>query len=285
MSLRAVACTYIRICYMGSVKTNVELIRVTDEAEGLIASAGKLCYAHDSRKVFETDSNDSAQFVQKLLQMGHESPIEHVVFTFYIEGVSRAMTHQLVRHRLASYSQRSQRYVDHNEFFYVVPPRLQGKTIEIDGEHIDAVTYFEQTMDLIAERYAKLQEALGQKGEKSNEDARYVLPNACETKILMTMNARELLHFFEERLCVRAQWEIRSAAEQMLKLARDVCPSLFTKAGPKCIRLGGCPEGKGSCGNYDGIKRKYDAESKRQMKQDIVDLPCKANYKSSHVKD
>lgn len=257
---------------MGSVKTKVVLIRATDEAGGLIASAGKLCYAHDSGKVFQTNSNDSSQFVQKLMQMGHESPIEHVVFTFYIEGVSRAMTHQLVRHRLASYSQRSQRYVDHNEFHYVVPPRLQGKTVEIDGESIDAVAYFEQTMDLIAERYAKLQEALGHKGEKSNEDARYVLPNACETKILMTMNARELLHFFEERLCVRAQWEIRSTAEQMLGLARGVCPSLFARIGPKCIRLGGCPEGMGSCGNYEGIRRKYDPDDKCETEQDSLKL-------------
>ena len=260
---------------MGSVKAKVVLIRATNDAEGLIASAGKLCYAHDSQKVFQTDSNDSGQFVQKLMQMGHESPIEHVVFTFYIEGVSRAMTHQLVRHRLASYSQRSQRYVDHNEFHYVVPPRLRGKTVEIDGEPIDAVAYFEQTMDLIAERYARLQDALGQKGEKSNEDARYVLPNACETKILMTMNARELLHFFEERLCVRAQWEIRSAAEQMLELVKEVCPSLFAKVGPKCIRLGGCPEGTGSCGNYDGIRRKYGAEYKNEMKQDSGELALK----------
>ena len=219
------------------------------------------------------------------MQMGHESPIEHVVFTFYIEGISRAMTHQLVRHRLASYSQRSQRYVDHNTFDYVVPPRLQGKTVEMDGERIDAVAYFEQTMAVIAQRYAKLQEALGPKGETSNEDARYILPNACETKILMTMNARELLHFFEERLCVRAQWEIRRAAEQMLQLAKGVCPSLFAKAGPKCIRLGGCPEGTRSCGNYDGIRRKYDAEYQREMEQQFVDLPCQANHQSVHVKD
>lgn len=270
---------------MGSVKNNVVLIRATDEAERLIASAGKLCYANDSRQVFQTGVKESGKFVQKLLQMGHESPVEHIVFTFYIEGVSRAMTHQLVRHRLASYSQRSQRYVNHNDFHYVVPPRLRGKTVEIDGESVNAVAYFEQTMDLIAERYARLQEALGQKGEQSNEDARYVLPNACETKILMTMNARELLHFFEERLCVRAQWEIRSVAEKMLGFARDICPSLFTKAGPKCIRLGGCPEGTGSCGNYKGIRRKYDAESRKKTKQSIVDLPCRASCGNSHVRD
>jgi thymidylate synthase (FAD) len=256
---------------MGAVNTKVVLIRASNEAEELIASAGRLCYAQDSDQVFRSNSKDPGQFVEKLMRMGHESPIEHVVFTFYIEGVSRAMTHQLVRHRLASYSQRSQRYVDHDCFDYVVPPRLQGKTVEVEGEQVDAVTYFKQTMDLINERYARLRDALGREGEKSNEDARYVLPNACETKILMTMNARELLHFFEERLCARAQWEIRNAAEQMLKLVKDVCPSVFAKAGPKCIRLGGCPEGSGSCGHYDGIRRKYNAEYKRQTKRDSVD--------------
>ncbi|MFC1635206.1 FAD-dependent thymidylate synthase [Planctomycetota bacterium] len=260
---------------MGTVQAKVVLVKATDQAEELISSAGKLCYARDSRRIFRADSKDPGEFVQKLMQMGHESPIEHVVFTFYIEGVSRAMTHQLVRHRLASYSQRSQRYVDHDCFDYVVPPRLKGKTVEIEGEQIDAVAYFEQTMDLIAERYARLKDALGLKGEKSNEDARYVLPNACETKILMTMNARELLHFFEERLCVRAQWEIRGVAEEMLRLVKEVCPSVFAKSGPKCVRLGGCPEGTGSCGNYDGVRRKYDPEYERENKRGSVELTAK----------
>ena len=141
------------------------------------------------------------------------SPIEHVAFTFYLEGISRTMTHQLVRHRIASYSQRSQRYVKHNEFDYIMPPALSGKSTEIDGCEVKAEQYYHETMELIAERYKVLNQMLGDKGESSNEDARYILPNACETKIFMTMNARELIHFFEERTCQRAQWEIEGQGQ------------------------------------------------------------------------
>jgi thymidylate synthase (FAD) len=242
---------------MGRVQSKVTLIRATHQPEELIASAGKLCYAHNTKHIFNSDSKESGQFVQKLKKMGHTSPLEHTIFSFYLEGISRAMTHQLVRHRIASYSQRSQRYVDHKNFEYIVPPDLEGKKLEIDGKHIDAITYFKQTMDLINERYIKLRDALGQSGEKVNEDARYILPNACETKILVTMNARELLHFFEERLCMRAQWEIRHVADEMLKLVKEICPAVFGRTGPKCLRLKGCPEGVKSCGKYNQIKEKY----------------------------
>lgn len=242
---------------MGCVKTKVTLIRVTQDSEELIASAARLCYAHDAEQIFRSDSADSGEFIRKLMKMGHISPTEHAVFTFYIEGVSRAMTHQLVRHRLASYSQRSQRYVDHGDFDYVVPPQFEGKKLEVDGQQVDAVAYFEQTMALIAERYGKLRDAIGEKGQASNEEARYVLPNACETKIIVTMNARELRHFFEERLCMRAQWEIRIMADEMLKLVKEVCPVLFTDMGPKCIRLRYCPEGKKTCGKFEQIRMQY----------------------------
>jgi thymidylate synthase (FAD) len=167
------------------------------------------------------------------------------------------MTHQLVRHRLASYSQRSQRYVAHDSFDYIMPPQLEGKTVDIDGRQVDAGEYFAETMELISGRYAKLNDALGRAGEKSNEDARYVLPNACETKIVATMNARELLHFFEERLCLRAQWEIRSVAEMMMELVKEACPAVFNGAGPKCIARGSCPEGRMTCGRYREMVEKY----------------------------
>jgi thymidylate synthase (FAD) len=183
--------------------------------------------------------------------------VEHVAFTFLIEGVSRSMTHQLVRHRIASYSQRSQRYVKHEEFDYVVPPQLQGKTVRTPDGDVPADRYYHQTMAWIAERYRLLSEALGDAGEPTNEDARYVLPNACETKIIVTMNARSLLHFLEERLCRRAQWEIRQVAEQMLDLVRDVCPALFAHAGPKCVAAGRCPEGGMTCGQYAQMRQKY----------------------------
>jgi len=246
---------------MGRVSTKVTLIRATQDSEELIASAAKLCYAHDAEQVFRSDSKDSAEFVRKLMKMEHTSPTEHAVFTFYIEGVSRAMTHQLVRHRLASYSQRSQRYVDHKDFDYVVPHQLEGRKLDVDGQQVDAAAYFEQTMALIAERYDKLRDAIGGKQETSNEEARYVLPNACETKIIVTMNARELRHFFEERLCMRAQWEIRIMAGEMLKLVKEVCPVLFANVGPKCVRLRYCPEGKKSCGNFDQIRKQYVNET------------------------
>ena len=222
-----------------------------------MASAAKLCYAADTAGILHQEPESAGRFVARLKQMGHMSPIEHMVFTFYIEGVSRAMSHQLVRHRIASYSQRSQRYVDHDGFDYVVPPQLAGHTVQTPDGSVDAAEYFAQTMEIIAARYACLNEALGRRGEQSNEDARYVLPNACETKLFVTMNARELLHFFEERLCRRAQWEIRQVADIMLRLVKEVCPSLFAGAGPKCIRKGRCPEGKMGCGRYAEMVRTY----------------------------
>jgi len=133
--------------------------------------------------------------VKQLRSWGHLSPLEHASFTFYLEGVSRAMTHQLVRHRIASYSQRSQRYVEEGDFDYIVPPQIQGKTIFIEGSQVEGSEFFRQTMEEIGERYRALDRALGGGDESSHEDARYLLPNACETKIFVTMNARQLLHF------------------------------------------------------------------------------------------
>ncbi|HOZ45298.1 MAG TPA: FAD-dependent thymidylate synthase [Candidatus Hydrogenedentes bacterium] len=243
---------------MGAVKPRVSLVRATPDPDRAIAGAARLCYASDPTGLFDNDESPE-RFIGKLIDMGHLSPMEHAVFTFYVEGVSRAMTHQLVRHRMASYSQRSQRYVTHDDFDYIVPPQLDGKTVAAEGGSVDAVEYYEETMALIAERYARLNDALGRAGETSNEDARYVLPNACETKIVVSMNARELLHFFGERLCGRAQWEIRSVAEAMLRLVQEVCPSVFNGVGPKCVREGRCPEGRLSCGRFDEMKRRYGA--------------------------
>ncbi len=245
---------------MKSVQPQVKLINYSPAAAQLLAAAARLCYAASDAESFNSDPASVGDFVKKLRETGHLSPLEHAVFTFQIEGVSRAMTHQLVRHRLASYSQRSQRYVPHSDFDYVMPPQLEGRTVDDDGRSVPADAYFAETMRLIAERYQKLNAALGQTGERSNEDARYVLPNACETSIMMTMNARELLHFLEERLCLRAQWEIRAVADRVLDLVRPVLASVFDGAGPKCIRLGGCPEGKFTCGRYAEIKQRYAAD-------------------------
>ncbi len=242
---------------MPAVEAVVSLVRHTPEPDEAIAAAAKLCYAADTDAILDQNADDAAKFVRRLSEMGHMSPFEHASFTFYIEGVSRALTHQLVRHRLASYSQRSQRYVAHDEFDYIVPPQLQGCTVEDGGESVDAEEYFAATMGMIAERYGRLNDALGRTGEQSNEDARYVLPNSCETKIFATMNARQLLHFFEERLCQRAQWEIRRMADMMLDEVQVVAPTIFVGAGPKCVRLGMCPEGKMTCGRFAEMKERY----------------------------
>lgn len=242
---------------MKSVHAKVTLVTSSPRAEELIASAAKLCYASKTGAILRQDRKKAAQFVTLLRRLGHHSPLEHAAFTFYLEGISRTTSHQLVRHRLASYSQRSQRYVSHRGFDYVVPPALQGKKVTRDGKKTDAVKYFRDTMAFLARRYANLVKALGNTGESSNEDARYVLPNACQTKIFVTMNARVLIHFFEERLCQRAQWEIRRVAELMLKAVKKECPSLFAGIGPKCVSLGRCPEGKMSCGKYREQKKRY----------------------------
>jgi thymidylate synthase (FAD) len=236
----------------------VELKTYTPEPEKVVCAAAKLCYASAADQIFEVDSRESEVFLRRLRTMGHMSPFEHVNFTFYIQGVSRAMTHQLVRHRLASYSQRSQRYVDHAEFEYVTPPSLEGRTVvDESGVERDAIEFYRECMDRCARAYDVLQTALGGATEAANQDARYVLPNAAETKIVMTVNARELLHFFAERLCRRAQWEIRHVAEKMLEEVRGVAPLLFSGAGPKCVGLGHCPEGKLSCGKYNEMRKRY----------------------------
>jgi len=242
---------------MPQTHLQVKLVRWTENPDQLVAAAARLCYAAETDALLASEPADDARFIARLRSLGHFSPFEHASFTFYAEGISRALTHQLVRHRLASYSQRSQRYVAHNTFDYIVPPRLTGRSVTVDGQTVPADAYFRETMDLLAERYGHLQEALGGSSESSNEDARYLLPNACETRIFITMNARELLHFFGERICQRAQWEIRALAAEMHRLAKAVAPALFAGSGPKCVPLGHCPEGKLSCGRYGEMKQRY----------------------------
>ncbi len=239
------------------VSAKVTLVQSTPNPEQVITSAGKLCYAADTSELLSHNASDTDKFISMITKMGHLSVLEHASFTFYIEGVSRAMTHQLVRHRLASYSQRSQRYVNHESYDYIMPPQLQGKTVNIDGKECCAAEYYKQAMGTISEIYNNLNQAMGNTGETSNEDARYVLPNACETKIFVTMNARELLHFIQERTCNRAQWEIRSVAEQMLKILRKELPAVFNLAGPKCVTSGKCPEGKMTCGKMAEVVEKF----------------------------
>ncbi|MBI9016392.1 MAG: FAD-dependent thymidylate synthase [Phycisphaerae bacterium] len=243
---------------MPQVKPKVTLIRHTEDAQQVVAASGKLCYAADTADLLIQNPDDAETFIKRVVKMGHLSILEHASFTFYVEGISRAMTHQLVRHRVASYSQRSQRYVDHEHFDYIVPPEFEDKIVEVQGKYINAVDYYKQTMEMIGQRYSKLLDSLGRQGEISNQDARYVLPNGCETKIFITMNARELLHFFEERTCMRAQWEIRNVANEMLKIVKEKCPAIFDGAGPKCVRLKKCPEGKKTCGKFQEMLEIYN---------------------------
>ena len=192
--------------------------------------AAKLCYSSSDLGSLKKkiDEKDQKAFLERLVKMGHVSPIEHACFTFAIEGISRACSHQFVRHRIASYSQQSQRYVSEEAGFdYVIPP--------IISKDRELREYFEECMADAQKAYNHLVKKLREKGvigESANQDARFVLPNASETKLMVTMNARELLHFFRQRCCNRAQWEIRRMAVEMLKLAKKVAPVIFSKSGP-----------------------------------------------------
>ena len=219
---------------------NVKLIRHTLSPEELVAMGARLCYSKADIESLcdKVTKKDQAAFVEKLREMGHESVFEHASFTFGIEGVSRALLAQITRHRMASFSVQSQRYVAMKDgFSYVTPPRIAAL-----GE--EAVKRYDNQMAQMARWYTDWMDALG---EDSAEDARFVLPGACETRLMVTMNVRELRHFFSLRCCRRAQWEIRALADEMLKLCYQVAPVLFADAGPGCVR-GECPEGKKSCG-------------------------------------
>lgn len=237
---------------MPEVFQNVKLLTHTPNPENVAAMAAKLCYSKANIENLQDKIEKKSQinFIQKLINMGHESALEHVTFTFAIEGVSRALLAQLTRHRIASFSVQSQRYVDYEDGFgYVIPPSIE----KLGLIHIDR---YESQMEQIHKWYNEWKTILGDKGESSNEDARFILPNACETKIIVTMNARELRHFFSLRMCNRAQWEIRELAKEMLRLCLEVAPSLFFDAGPGCIR-GHCPEGAKSCGKAAEVRAEH----------------------------
>lgn len=235
-------------------KCKVILIRHTLEPEETVALGARLCYskANIDDLTEKISSRDQSAFVEKLLDMGHESVLEHATFTFGIEGVSRVLLAQLTRHRIASFSVQSQRYVSYeNGFGYIIPPKIEQL-----GE--EAVAKYRQQMETIQSWYTDWQNELGRTGEGTNEDARFVLPNACETRILMTMNVRELRHFFSLRMCSRAQWEIRNMASQMHRLCLEVAPALFADAGPACLR-GKCSEGEKTCGKMLQIRSEREA--------------------------
>ena len=239
---------------------NVKLLSHTANPETIVAAAAKLCYASSSIDdlMDKLDDDNVSAFIDKLSSMGHESPFEHMSFTFGIEGVSRSLLAQITRHRIASYSVKSQRYVKEGAFEFVTPPYIEedeeAKKIYLEAMAADQKAYDELTEILFKKHYDRLisegkdEKTARRTAEKTAiEDARFVLPNSCETKMVATFNARSLFNFFNHRCCSRAQWEIQALANEMLKLVREVAPTVFKNAGPKCIS-GPCPEGAMSCG-------------------------------------
>ena len=247
----------------------VKLLAHTPQPEKVIAMAAKLCYSPVGVDEIEQNLSDESieKFLNMLIDMGHESPLEHVTFTFGIEGISRSCSHQIVRHRIASFSQQSQRYVKLNQFEYIIPPQIEkieeAKEIFVQSMKKDQEDY-DKLVDILFEKHYKrlIEEGKTEKEAKSQgekiaiEDARYVFPNACETKMVFTINTRSLYNFFDHRCCERAQWEIRELATEMLKEVKKVAPILFKNCGPKCVK-GPCSEGKTSCGKIVSIREKF----------------------------
>ena len=244
-------------------KPDVILLAITPDGEKLIEEAGRTCYLSLSKMTDESERN----FIRNAIKRGHQSILEHASASFRILGASRAFTHQLVRHRLASYSQQSQRYVKLEQFEYIVPQEIEknpaAKEKFVKAMQDDQKVYNELVEILQKSHYEQMMEdgmadkkAKRDSEKKAIEDARYVFPNACETKIIFTMNARTLMHFFKKRCCERAQREIRDMADEMLKQVKAVAPSMFKNAGPSCIKSA-CPAGSMSCGKIEEIKLKY----------------------------
>ncbi len=230
------------------------LLSHTPDPEKAVARAIRLCYS--PRSISELDSSlagkDLSILLRKVISLGHHSVLEHASFTFGIEGGSRVMTHQLVRHRLASYSQQSQRYVEFKDALEVVVPESISRDRDLERRYLEHCgDAFSLYRDMCA-------------GGIPAEDARYLFPAAAQTKIIVTMNARELRHFFRIRCCERAQWEIRSIAERMVSLARDAAVSLFSDSGPSCVG-GPCPEGDMTCGKINEVRARYKAMNLEDM--------------------
>jgi len=218
----------------------VTLLSFTKDAEILCAAAALGCNSEDpAEKITLTDAKVT-KILDQTIKSGHHSILEHATFTFSVSGVSRVLTHQLVRHRMASYSQQSQRCASPTKPSFVMPNSI-NTNVHDDWQN-NAQDSFEFAMGVAWGTYSKLIEA-----GVPEEDARYVLPGACTTNIVITMNARELLHFFELRMCNRAQWEIREMANQMYMLCFVKAPNIFKHAGPKCW-TGKCTEMK-PCGH------------------------------------
>jgi thymidylate synthase (FAD) len=250
---------------------NVKLLSHTPDAEKLIATAAKLCYSSSDIESLRDGLTEEKieSFLDMLVSIGHESVMEHVSFTFGVEGISRACSHQLVRHRIASYSQKSQRYVNENGFEFITPPAIEEipeAKAEYDRVIAEITESYEKLANILTEKHTAefIAQGMDEKTARSkaskmaNEDARFLLPNACETKIVVTMNVRSLFNFFRHRCCNRAQWEIRAVANEMLRQCMEVAPHIFSHAGPSCVAEGKCPEGKMTCGKMADVKARFE---------------------------
>ena len=223
---------------MKEVELSVSIISHTEWPLETIYRAARQCYSAGSVADMDPVSRDKmAELVQRCIRSGHTSVLEHASFTFAVSGVSRALSHQLVRHRMASYSQQSQRYVKSGELEYVCPPSLNEETSLERAFFLDSLKAAEHAYRTMLDSGV------------TAEDARFVLPQAVATNLVMTMNCRELLHFIEERCCNKAQWEIHDLAWDMRDILDGMLPEVFETAGPKCWRIGYCPEEQG-CGAY-----------------------------------
>ena len=249
---------------------NVKLLSHTPDAEKLIATAAKLCYSSSDIESLRDGLTEEKieSFLDMLVSIGHESVMEHVSFTFGIEGISRACSHQLVRHRIASYSQKSQRYVNENGFEFITPHAIEEipeAKAEYDRVIAEITESYEKLANILTEKHTAefMAQGMDEKTARSkaskmaNEDARFLLPNACETKIVVTMNVRSLFNFFRHRCCNRAQWEIRAVANEMLRQCLEVAPNIFSHAGPSCVAEGKCPEGKMTCGRFNEVREHF----------------------------
>lgn len=227
---------------------NVKLITHTPEPEKVVAAAAKLCYssAADIDTILDNLTQEkSEEFIRYLMSMGHSSPLEHISFTFGVEEVSRVLLAELTRHRIASYSVRSMRYVSESEFDYVTPKTIKDK--HLDGEYTALVESCRQLYDKMVDAGVP------------KEDARMILPNSTHTRIIFTMNLRSLLNFLSLRECTRAQWEIREMANKIAEICKEKFPVLFSTAGASCVNKGYCPEGDKSCGIAPTMEQLHEA--------------------------
>jgi len=233
---------------LGDADLRVELVSYTKDPEITCAKCASVSWRRKGMRDFSL--SEARDTIRRILSFGHESVIEHASFTFFVEGVSRSLTHQLVRHRIASYTQQSMRYVDLTRSKdYFVKPESIDKNQKLSE-------MFDEIMNKCKDAYNSFR-----KSDIPQEDARFVLPIATQTKIAVTMNSRELRHFFALRCCLRSQWEIRELANEILRICKSVAPFIFENAGPSCVKLGYCPEGELACGKIEEVLELYAASN------------------------